>query len=245
MDRNDLSERIETCPDLKTLFALWEQAHKADPLCACNTQSKGAKMAPKESFIEDGNGANYWRASPRVLFVLREAHAYGADQSVHADYGEWLEEGRFTQWFMDGDKNIDRMEGLSLRTFRKYRQDAGKIASLIDDRLTLDDVAYMNLDKRGGFENTKHAILRKYVNNYRDFIRREIAILDPDWIVCCGTFGHVLDVLDIDDMGEGAVPCRILENWGGKERKILNVYHLSAFGKYKNDFEKIGREISR
>lgn len=45
-------------------------------------------------------------------------------------------------------------------------------------------VAFMNINKRGGF--TSCPGLDAYVKKYKDLIDREIRIISPDIIVCCG-----------------------------------------------------------
>ena len=48
-------------------------------------------------------------------------------------------------------------------------------------------VAFMNINKRGGFTECKTKLLRDYAQNYKDLIDREIKIISPDIIVCCGS----------------------------------------------------------
>ncbi len=47
-------------------------------------------------------------------------------------------------------------------------------------------VAFMNINKRGGFTECKTK-LSDYAENYKDLIDREIKIISPDIIVCCGS----------------------------------------------------------
>lgn len=51
------------------------------------------------------------------------------------------------------------------------------------------NIAYMNLNKRGGFGSTNFAHLKHYVVKYRGYILKEIEIINPDIIVCGGTCG--------------------------------------------------------
>lgn len=46
-------------------------------------------------------------------------------------------------------------------------------------------VAFMNINKRGGFTECE-TDLDDYVEKYKDLIDREIKIISPDIIVCCG-----------------------------------------------------------
>lgn len=47
-------------------------------------------------------------------------------------------------------------------------------------------VAFMNINKHGGFTECK-TDLRGYAKIYKDLIDREIKIISPDIIVCCGS----------------------------------------------------------
>ena len=71
------------------------------------------------------------------------------------------------------------------------------------------NIAYINLNKRGGFGSTNHARLKHYVNEYKCYISKEIEIINPDIIVCGGTYG-IVNALNI------------------KCHEIRNDYHPSA-----------------
>lgn len=272
--------RITDCKNLNILFSMWKEQHARDPNYILNAPEMGVRV-PKGSFFADGNCQNYFQASPRVLFVLREARVFGGAPaesgavSAHEEdacassqsgegasgplsaedpeqstadgflqaaerYGQWVEEEqRFTQWFADGEEFVDQMSKAERAAHKQYRRDIGKIASLIDSNLSLNDIAYMDLNKRGGFDSYNPRVLERYVIDYGGFIRQEIAILDPDWIVCCGTFGYVRSVLGIKDQGRQTYPACLI--WGefGKTRKILGVRHISQ----NNDFKELAREI--
>ena len=74
------------------------------------------------------------------------------------------------------------------------------------------NIAYMNLNKRGGFGSTNFAHLKHYVVKYRGYILKEIEIINPDIIVCGGT-------------------CRTLNNLNIKCSEIRNDYH-PAYSKH-------------
>lgn len=48
-------------------------------------------------------------------------------------------------------------------------------------------VAFMNINKRGGFTRCQIRRLAACVEKYKDLIDREIRIISPDIIVCCGS----------------------------------------------------------
>ena len=82
-------------------------------------------------------------------------------------------------------------------------------------------VAFMNINKRGGFTECKTDLLRDYAQNYKDLIDREIKIISPDIIVCCGS--------GVRDCLSGVDSCKSLP--------VLEVYHPSA--RYKTDTDRL------
>ena len=49
-----------------------------------------------------------------------------------------------------------------------------------------EDISFMNINKRGGFLNTDMAILNIYAMQFSNNIVKEIEIINPEIIVCCG-----------------------------------------------------------
>ena len=82
-------------------------------------------------------------------------------------------------------------------------------------------VAFMNINKRGGFTECKNKLLRDYAQNYKDLIDREIRIISPDIIVCCG--------MGVRGCLSGVDSCKSLP--------VLEVYHPSA--RYKTDTDRL------
>lgn len=54
------------------------------------------------------------------------------------------------------------------------------------DSSILKNIAFINLNKRGGFSTCNWETIEGYVKKYADNIRREIDIISPDMIICCG-----------------------------------------------------------
>ena len=50
----------------------------------------------------------------------------------------------------------------------------------------IDDITFMNINKRGGFSYTNMAILNTYAMQFSDNIVSEIEIINPELIICCG-----------------------------------------------------------
>jgi len=231
-----LSAEAASCDTIRELFGLWRQAQIQDPNFQFNSEHMGIDRIPKESFLFDGECGEYRKSDPKVLFILKEGDIKGKKDKTAPEeargYGWSEEEGRHRHWFADGPR------------VSKYRKALGEIASIISDgALNADNAAFMNLNKRGGYGAVACPnALDQYVSDYRVFIRRQIELLHPDWIVCCGTMGYVRKVLGIDpECGGKEVPSAFA--WGGYH--FLSIYHPASRGRYRNRLEKIREVVER
>ncbi len=138
------------------LFAQWKQEHAFD------------------AFISDGivDGTAY--ASPRILFVLREMNCRSerdlcADLRCHGSgWKTWNNIGRWTAALLDGESAYPK----DMPAARRAAQ--------------LKRVAVINVKKEGGGPRAVGSELEKAVREQAPLLRREIALCNPDLIVCCG-----------------------------------------------------------
>ena len=63
--------------------------------------------------------------------------------------------------------------------------DMQEVASKILD-ISNDNITFMNINKRGGFKSTNMSTLNVYALEFKDYIIKEIEIINPKIIVCCG-----------------------------------------------------------
>ena len=106
----------------------------------------------------------------------------------------------------------------------------GNFEDLNTDIDILKYVAFMNLNKRGGFTKCHQRILREYVQKYRDLIEEEIKIISPDIIVCCGVGIR-------DDLLKKYV------HIPDEDIPVLEVYHPSYAISYENFLSKLKTEF--
>ena len=62
----------------------------------------------------------------------------------------------------------------------------GRDEDLINKKKKLSTCAYLNINKRGGFDGCDQSKLAVYAERYQLFIQREIELIDPETIVICG-----------------------------------------------------------
>lgn len=89
---------------------------------------------------------------------------------------------------------------------------------------------YMNLNKRGGGAKTDPTRLSAYAKKYSDFIRREIELLRPKIILCCGCFDAAAQALGLKSWEEAKIQ---RYSYPGASTTVIHIYHprYSRFGK--------------
>lgn len=191
----ELSDNVKYCITLDELSKMWKRAHRVDPgydgtannfpANAPIMYSKFAIRIPRDNYVPDGivvhpnDSYKYWSSSRHIVFVLKEAN-------LHSDSG-----GKNNDIFWFRDNSVPNNSGYAPR----LRQ----VAEIIEDGKQNNEdwfrnVAYINLNKRGGDYATHFPSLRWYTWNYREFLRRQLLLLEADVIVCCGN--GVLELIE-------------------------------------------------
>ena len=137
-------------------------------------------------FSEDGAVSDdYWDASPRVLFLLKETNNYGRDLRqwlrAKAPAGQtWWNVARWSHGFLNG--------------FPPYAQ-VPQIRSEL--RKVLRSVAAVNLKKStGGGSADMHAVHEAAVRD-RLLIEEQVALIAPEFVVSCGVRDPVVWLFDL------------------------------------------------
>lgn len=173
-----------TNQDLEKLFNKWindqvaESSEEYSKYCDINKSvSKNTfqydGFVDYETFIKNKKGK-------RLLFIAKEANVgrtgENIEEYINKDF--WLrsvyqDKVRPNQF----SKRISIMANAFLNdNFEELEKDSS----------ILKNIAFMNLNKRGGFSTCNWETIEGYVKKYADNIRREIDIISPDMIICCG-----------------------------------------------------------
>ena len=161
------------------LFSIWQEAH-----CTEKDTSYLGKNIPKHVFLPDGIIAadQYQAAKQKVLFIAKEANWFQADAEVSPDEPVetmfWHREVAFGK--VDKTQFSYRLAMLANAIM------SGNFTSIDKSHEVLQSVSVVNLNKRGGYSYCVWDTLNSYVKAYQDFIRRQIEMIQPDLIVCCG-----------------------------------------------------------
>lgn len=154
---------------------------------------------PEIDFIYDGaTDPESWLESPlRVMCLLKEAH--GGGQWNHAA-GIFKDEGllrvggtanqalhyRMIEWLYAFESTL---LGLS------FNVEADRAENYPAARRTMLRSAWVNIKKADGIAYSDNGNLREVVMRDGDFLRRQIALLAPRFVICGYTYGTVQDVL--------------------------------------------------
>lgn len=180
-----MDNRIKDCETLEDLFKLWNDDNH-------------------EYFCRDGFvNEKAFDIKERILFVAKESNvSKGTDKDFF-----WL------QSVANGNSDSKVLSRrISIMTNAYFKNEFDDTNKSLDN---LKKIAYMNINKRGGTNRTNATKLCEYANNHKDYITREIEIIDPKLIVCCGKLVYeiITDILDPKS----------------NNHKIIEVYHPSYF----------------
>jgi len=154
----------------------------------------------KRRFIRCGvvNEKTYLRSSPRLVIVLREPNSSDRDWSLPKFLREELERFERGQkfqypYFWKTWKPIGIWSYAIHRGFDKY-------ANLDSERIAVKGLSYIgmtNLKKTGGRSTAHYPTIKKHAEKYRDLWQNELEIMDPEIILCGGTFEILAELLGL------------------------------------------------
>ncbi len=155
---------------MKKLFEKWKQDHKKDKLYEYDTPSIDGKIIPKENFISDGFCVSNVIKENTILYISKESHEYNKDSII--DKEKIKEYEYLKNCFADNKKTLFPTRIKNMQEEVLYKN--------------IDDMTFMNINKRGGLSYTNMAILNTYAMQFSDNIVNEIEIINPELIICCG-----------------------------------------------------------
>ena len=201
--------------ELEKLFDEWRKRHISEDY-------SNDKIS-KNNFIPDGiiDEASYMQSPKKILFIAKEAACLDKTEKTTAEENfEAAQKDGFwcRRVVLEGEGGTRFSSGLALLANAILNEN---FETPEKDISALRYVAFMNINKRGGFTECETELLRDYAQNYKDLIDREIKIISPDIIVCCGS--------DVRDCLSEVDACKSLP--------VLEVYHPSA--RYKTDTDRL------
>lgn len=225
---NNYSQEIEN------LFAEWQALQQKES----NEEylDYGASEIAKDSFTYDGviNPPEYAKQGTKYLFISKESNIENEkDQRPFRSDGDnfWLRDVCLQKEKPQKPKPSMFSNRLAMFANAIYSLDFESVNKCHD---VLNKVAFMNLNKRGGLSESKRKTIPEYTKKYAGFIKREIDMIKPDIIICCGS--GLRDLLG--EIGICSPRYTIIEVYHPSYR-ISNKRHLE---KLKAAFDEISAE---
>lgn len=167
--------------ELEKLFDEWRKRHISEDY-------SNDKIS-KNNFIPDGiiDEASYIQSPKKILFIAKEAACLNKTKKTAEENFETAQnDGFWCRRVVLGEEKRGTGFSLGLALLANAILNEN-FETPEKDISALRYVAFMNINKRGGFTECKTKLLRDYAQNYKDLIDREIKIISPDIIVCCGS----------------------------------------------------------
>ena len=189
---------IADITSFQELFDHWKKAHAEEE----NTDYVAFNI-PKDMFLPDGiiDENKYRGSTTKILFIAKEANWYTEEQVTANEVIRpmfWHREVAFG--------NVPKTLFSHRLSLLANAIVSGNYAEANKEHTILQAISVMNLNKRGGFSYCIWDTLNRYVMTYQDFIRKEIELIDPDLIVCCGSdVKWMLDEYNLNTTGCRAV----------------------------------------
>lgn len=199
--------------ELEKLFEEWQERHESEN---CSSEN-----ISKSNFIPDGiiDEASYMQSPKKILFIAKEAACLKKGNTIEKNFEIAQNDGFWCRRVVLGEEGGTRFSsGLALLANAILNEN---FETPEKDISALRYVAFMNINKRGGFTSCQTRRLAAYVKKYKDLKDREIRIISPDIIVCCG--------MGVRGRLSGVDSCKSLP--------VLEVYHPSA--RYKTDTDRL------
>lgn len=173
---NNYSQEIEN------LFAEWQAMQQKESYE--EYLKYGAPEIAKDSFTYDGviNPPEYAKQVTKYLFISKESNIENEkNQRPFRSDGDnfWLRDV-----CLQKEKPSIFSKRLAMFANAIYSPDFERVNKCHD---ILNKVAFMNLNKRGGLSGSKWKTISGYTQKYAGFIKREIDMIKPDIIICCGS----------------------------------------------------------
>lgn len=216
---------VSKSEQLEQLFIEWECAQEKEPDSLWE-RTRGGENITKKHFRRDGiiDEAVFSKEKRKVLFISNEANDnnYSARSNPKPntidDYRKYYATGY-------DDYNGKMKE----RTSAIYKVVAEVGINEMSDSDAAIHYAVMDLNKRGGGSDIKDAEhIQEYCKYYKEFIKKEIEIINPDVVVWLGVRTYDKN-LHIKYLGAKQIADTIYFLINNKKIPILRMWHTSYF----------------
>lgn len=233
---------------LKELFSRWEKRQDSEPDDLWKVTNGGNANISRSHFRRDGiiDEPTFEKERIKVLFISNEANddQYSAASRTRTDTVR-----DFREYHLTGRDDWKGM--MRLRVSALYKVITGQDPDVMTDSEAALHYAVMDLNKRGGGSDIHGGShLKAYCLEYRDFIRREIDIIDPDIIAWLSIASFQSDIPESCLGAYGERGRKYLRLESGKVCPILGLWHTSYIGSSIEPLEgyrdiRVGRQAAK
>lgn len=200
---------------IEKLFKDWKTEHEFDIFC-------------KDGIVDE---KEFGKNLPEIVFLLKDANIEKKDES---DVCKNLLDTA------NGKSNFGKMWKVLCMWAKITENPNTRFSDCCDDKFDIKDslreylkrFSVVNLSKEHGKgvnnQDELNAKLSKSVRNYYDYTRKEINIIDPSIVICCGTYHQILDEYEVYDkiLPSGA------RYFNADGKIFLEMYHPGSYMSY-------------
>lgn len=173
-----------------------------------------------ENFVKDGiiNEELFDEARIKILFITKEPND---PKKEGTDFREWWNK----EVYYGFSYRISEWAYGILNNFPKY----DSIWPKNDDSIAkkaIQSIAFMNVKKSGGTGSSDKNTINKYIERDKEFIDRQIEIIDPEVIIIGMSWASTVDLLFPDLKWTKSGYAINLARF--KKSKVIDFYHPSA-----------------
>ena len=208
---NPENVNLETIGTVDDLFKLWRDIREYD------------------YFSNDGvigNDSLWKQANPKIAFLLKEVNDSFRDIRENPHYDPKRgNSGLF--W-----RNLNMWKYIATEILNGRECSFSKTREKKENLVT--QIAYINLKKKDESEfesrpTSKDSDIQKYVDEDWGFLNRQIEIIAPDILFCCGTFKYLNGKVKLEQISKGIYFYRHF--------LVVDFCHPSARNGYKSNFD--------
>ncbi len=183
-----------------------------------------------KNFVNDGIliEKDWKNASSKICFLLKESN----DDFIEISGHEW------------GPYGSSNLFWRNLRIWRhvimERRQGNCPVLenALSEKELPLSDIAYVNLKKNAECKSKSYdPDIQSYVDNDWSFIFQQIQCLNPDVILCCGTFKYIQNKLGFKQLNSRV--------YSFGSQLFVDFYHPSGRKGYETTFNELSELLKK
>jgi hypothetical protein len=202
-------ETLKTVKTIDDLFILWQEA-----------RPEYKDFSIDGILVED----SWKQANPKIAFLLKESND-GFVKIRGRSWGPQDNSGRF--W-----------RNLRMWTYITTECLNGRVCTfartIAEKEKPLAEVAYINIKKKAESKSVSYdPDIHNYIASDLPFLKRQIEIIAPDILFCCGTFKYIRDKIELEGISKRIYSYQHLlvvdfyhpSFWGRKDESNFNLLH--------------------